>query len=180
VPEDLCLLTGSESSSEWILAAGSVCFPSHWRLPDKIGRPMAAVHEPVPDYAADLSAKIDRFLDKLRPGRGVWRRNWTVHSAPDLFAPELPPPPDPPITAEDAGHRLWLRSERQTLTRLPQSNAIVFTIRTQQVRLATLAHRPALRAKLARAVEGWPPHQITYRGGPPLQRPLLAWLQDHR
>jgi len=175
VAEDLCLLV-PDDDGRWVLAAGSVCFPSHWRLPDKLGLPLAAVHGPVPDYATDLADRVDRFLDRLRPGRGVWRRNWTVHASPDLFAPAPPPPPDPPITATDAGHRLWLRSERQTLTRLPQTGTIVFTIRTQQTPLASVATHPTLRPRLAAAVAAWPPHHVAYRGGDPVHRALLAWL----
>jgi hypothetical protein len=174
VAEDLCLLV--PDGGRWVLAAGSVCFPSHWRLTDKLGLPLAAVHDPVPDYAAELAERVDRFLDRLRAGRGVVRRNWTVHPAPDLFAPDLPPPPDPPVDAGDAGHRLWLRSERQTLVRLPRTGAIAFTIRTQQARLAAVATHPELRSRLARAVAAWPPHQVAYRGGETVRRPLLAWL----
>ena len=175
VAEDLCLLV--ERDGGWVLGAGSVCFPSHWRLTDKIGLPMAAVHDPVPDYGADLADRVDRFLDKLRPGRGVWRRNWTIHADPALHAPDVPPPPDPPVTEDDAGRRLWLRSERQTLTRLPGSQAIVFTIRTQQVPLETLRRHPDLRRRIAEAVEAWPAHQVAYRGGEAICRPLAAWLR---
>lgn len=178
VAEDLCLLTADGGGAGWVLAAGSVAFPSHWRLTEKLGLPLAAVHGPVPDYAAELADRVDRFLDKLRAGRGVVRRNWTVHTEPDLYAPYVPPPPDPPITAGDAGRRLWLRSERQTLVRLPRTGAIVFTIRTQQTPLAVVASSPALRARLASAVASWPPHQVAYRGGSAVRRPLIAWLRD--
>lgn len=175
VAEDLCLLVHRDGG--WVLGGGSVCFPSHWRLPEKLGLPLAAVHAPVPDYAIELAARVDRVLDKLRAGRGVVRRNWTVHTEPDLYAPDLPPAPDPPIGPGDAGQRLWLRSERQTLTRLPRTGAIVFTIRTQQVRLAAVATHPELRARLARAIAAWPPHQVAYRGGESTRGPLLAWLR---
>ena len=177
VAEDLCLLV--ERDGRWVLGAGSLCFPSHWRLRDKLGLPLAQVHDPVPDYATDLADKVDRFLDRLRPGRerGVRRRNWTVHHEPDLYAPDVPPPPDPPVEPAEAPDRLWLRSERQTLTRLPDTGAIVFTIRTQQVRLGAVVSRPDLRRRLAEAVAAWPPHQVAYRGGEAIRRPLLAWLR---
>lgn len=178
VAEDLCLLV--ERNGRWVLGAGSVCFPSHWRLTAKLGLPLAGVHAPVPDYATDLANRVDRFLDKLRVGRSVWRRNWTVHTEPDLYAPDVPPPADPPVTADDAGRRLWLRSERQTLARLPQTDAIVFTIRTQQVPLVAVVTHPDLRARLARAVTAWPPNQTTYRGGEALRQPLVAWLSGGR
>ncbi|HEY8546351.1 MAG TPA: DUF3445 domain-containing protein [Acidimicrobiales bacterium] len=176
VAEDLCLVV------DGVLVAGIVCFPSHWRLRDKIGRPMAEVHAPVPDYDRDLRARVDRFLARLRPGlrHGVVRRNWTVHHRPDLYASDVPPPPDPPVTPDDAAERLWFRSERQTLVRLPRTGAVVFTIRTQQVPLGALADRPGLCRTLHDAVAAWPPHQVDYRGGEALRTALRGWLAAPR
>lgn len=175
VAEDLCLLVPADGT--WVLAGGCVCFPSHWRLADKLGQPLAAVHRPVPHYADELAARVDRFLDRLAPGRGAWRRNWLVHTDDRLFAPVPPPAPDPPLVGEDAGHRLWLRSERQTLRRLPTSGAVVFTIRTQQAPLAVVAARPELRARMAAAVASWSDALVAYRGGEVVRGPLLAWLR---
>ncbi|MFS8586440.1 MAG: DUF3445 domain-containing protein [Acidimicrobiia bacterium] len=176
VAEDLCLLVRRPVG--WVLAAGCVCFPSHWRLRDKVGRPMAEVHGPVPHYAEELSARVDRVLDRLAPGRGSWRRNWLVHVDDRLYAPEPAPLPDPPLTAADAGDRLWLRSEYQTLRRLPRSGAIVFTIRTQQAPLRVVAARPDLRARMAEAVRSWSDELVAYKGGEGLRGPLLGWLSD--
>src|SRR5215831_9392054 len=44
VVEDLCLLVRPPDGGPWVLGAGAVCFPSHWRLADKLGRPVAAIH----------------------------------------------------------------------------------------------------------------------------------------
>lgn len=175
VAEDLCLLVPSDGA--WVLAAGCVCFPSHWRLADKVGRPLAAVHGAVPHYADELATRVDRFVDRLAPGRGAWRRNWLVHTDDRLFAPLPPPAPDPPLTAADAGDRLWLRSERQTLRRLARSAAVVFTIRTQQAPLAVVAAQPELRARIAAAIASWPDDLVAYRGGEVVREPLLAWLR---
>ncbi len=176
VAEDLCLLVPQPRAGGWILGAGSVCFPSHWRLADKLGQPVAAIHAPVPHYPAELAARVDLFLDRLRVGPGVWRRNWTVHTSARLFAPTPPPPPDPPVTPADAADRLWFRSEYQTLRRLPGSDAIVFGIRTQQVPLGALAERPDVCHKLAATAVSWSPGFLAYRGGEDLRRPFLAWL----
>src|ERR1700761_9602254 len=46
VREDFCLIQDSPDGP--VLAAAVLCFPSRWRLADKIGRPLAAVHEVVP------------------------------------------------------------------------------------------------------------------------------------
>jgi hypothetical protein len=109
VAEDLCLLV--EDDGGWVLGAGSVCFPSHWRLTEKLGRPVAEVHAPVPHYQAELATRVDRFLSRLGVGRAAWRRNWSIHTDDRLFAPAPPPPPDPPFPVAEAGERLWFRSE---------------------------------------------------------------------
>ena len=46
VQEDLCLLQPGDPG--YRLVAAVLCFPAHWRLADKLGRPLAAIHEPVP------------------------------------------------------------------------------------------------------------------------------------
>src|SRR5437870_3213185 len=108
VEEDLCILVDGR------LVAGCVCFPSHWRLRDKLGRPADEVHERVPGYATELSSKVDAFLRRLTAGTVVGRRNFTIHERPDLFAPVAPS-----TTVGVAPEEQWLRSEHQTLRRLP-------------------------------------------------------------
>jgi hypothetical protein len=158
VQEDLCLLVLRDGAPH--LDAASLCFPSYWRLADKLGQPLAEVHGPVAHYADELASKVDTFLQRLRPERPVWRRNWSIHDDPSYFLP-LPTPPhelDPP-------DGLWLRSERQTLRRLVSADVVLFTIRTQQVPLAALAERPDVAHRLADAMGAWSPALRTYKGG---------------
>jgi dimethylamine monooxygenase subunit A len=157
VQEDLCVLV--ERPGAHVLVAGSVCFPSYWRLEDKMGRSLAEVHAPVPHYAAELDLRVERLLGRLRPGRAVWRRNWSIHDDPEyhLRAPGVPRPVTAPMG-------LWLRSERQTLSRLPESGAVLFTIRTQQVPLEVLADRPDIAAGMAAAISAWSPELAAYKG----------------
>ena len=170
--EDLCLLLPGPTG--WELAAASVCFPSYWVLATKIGRPLVDVHGPVPGYAGALAARVDSFLGRLRPGQGVWRRNWSFHDDPSLYLPthaeHAAPTPVP-------GGR-WLRSEYQTLLRLETANAVVFTIRTQQIPLAGLAARPDRCAAFAQVLRGWSPDQRAYKGAA-VDDALLTWLEDH-
>ena len=56
VQEDLCLV--HRTSNGWILEAASLSFPSLWKLSNKIGKNMAAVHGPVDDYPEFLEKKV--------------------------------------------------------------------------------------------------------------------------
>lgn len=158
VQEDLCLLVERDGVPH--LDAASLCFPSYWRLRDKLGRPLAEVHQPVAHYAEELAPRVDRFLTRLPADRPVWRRNWSIHDDPAYFLPD-PTPPRP----VDPPEGLWLRSERQTLRRLEVPGCVLFTIRTQQVPLVALAERPDLAARMADAIAAWSPALAAYKGG---------------
>jgi hypothetical protein len=176
VQEDLCIL--QEVEGELRLTAGALCFPNRWRLSDKLGRPMMAIHEPVPSYAERLGKPVDRFIGMLAPERPVWRLNWSLTSDPALFQPigHGQRDADPGITPENAGARLFLRVERQTLRRLPRTGAVLFTIRTHQRPLETLADRPQELARLAEAVRGLPEDTARYKSVTPFREALLAYL----
>jgi hypothetical protein len=167
VQEDLCLLAGPGH----VLVAAAVAFPSHWRIADKLGHPIAQVHAPVHHYDEELRARVDTFLARLPPGRLTVRRNLSFHDHDDLFRPE------PPETFEDfAGgvDDLWLRSERQTLVRLHETDAVLFTIKTQFAPVTALVQRPSVAAALAARLR--PLHAELDRIGHPLGAP--RWLPD--
>lgn len=157
VQEDLCLMVQRDGAPH--LDAASLCFPSYWRLADKLGRPMTDVHGPVAHYGDELATKVDTFLQRLRADRPVWRRNWSIHDNPSYFLPD----PTPPYVGT-APEGLHLRSERQTLRRLTSADVVLFTIRTQQVPLTVLAERPGVAHRMAAAIEAWSPDLAAYKG----------------
>ena len=171
VQEDFCLLVSDGAT--YRLVGASLCSPSRWRLADKLGRPLAGVHEPVPGYDTKLAQPVDRFLAHLKPGKLVWRLNWGIHDDPAPFQP-VPPPPRP-VTAETAGENLWLRVERQTLRRLA-SGGVVFTIRTHIASLSAALGKRETAASLAAALRDMPSDSQRYKGIAPFAAPLLAWL----
>ena len=112
-----------------VLAAACVCFPTRWVLATKIGKPMAAVHEHVAYYDEHLSLPVDSFFERLTVDRPVWRLNWNLMDNPTLFQPVAGAAAS--VAPDEVGDRIWLRIERQTLRRLPETGAIVFGIRIQ-------------------------------------------------
>ena len=53
------------------------------------------------------------------------------------------------VSAENAGERLFTRSERETLSRFPKTGAILFSIRTYIRPLQTFQQRPSDAARLS-------------------------------
>jgi hypothetical protein len=167
VQEDLCLM--HRRPTGWHFDAASVCFPSRWRLADKIGLHVAAVHGPVQGYERGLAERVNHLFDRLGEAP-VWRRNWFVHPNPALFQPDRPTSGDPFVAADKALSGLYLRSERQTLRRLPGFDGwILFTIRIQQSSLGQFVEDPDRATSFARYLDAAPEAALTHRGMSPDQ-----------
>ncbi|KAK9837548.1 hypothetical protein WJX84_001345 [Apatococcus fuscideae] len=81
-----------------------------------------------------------------------------------------------PVTAENAGERLIIRSERETLTRLPKTHAILSTIRTYRRPLSELQADPEQAARLAAAIRALPPDVQDYKGLKAVGQAALDYL----
>lgn len=175
VAEDLLILSDAPA---WPLVAGQLCFPNDWCLADKLGRSLLAVHEPVPGFAAQVGEATLKLLDKLKPERPVWRVNWAVKVTDRL---DLPPhinaafePMKREITAANAGERCFFRIERQTLSRMPASGAILFTVKTSVLPVALLS--PEEKQALAVTLHTIPAGMLAYKGLAPFADALQAYL----
>ncbi len=172
--EDFCLLA-PHAGHAYALVAALLCFPAHWRLADKLGRPLAMIHAPVPGLNQRLGAAADRFFANLVVERPVWRANWSVVESPELFHPHARVPLAD-LSAAQAGEQLWLRVERQTLRRLPETRAVVFTIRTLVRPLGEVAREPGVARAMADRIREMDPAMAAYKGIPALREPLLGYL----
>lgn len=180
VQDDLCILEHDGRTAEWRLSAASVCFPSRWRLADKLGATLREIHEPVPGFDAELSSPSTRFFDRLDVDRPAWRTNWTIIDSPVLHQPSPARPMASPVIASQLGRSMFLRVERQTLRRLAVCGAIVFTIRTYLTSLAQLvSDRPEAAGALAATLRTVPDDVAAYKGWSGLVTPLIEWLDAH-
>ncbi|MGB8815364.1 MAG: DUF3445 domain-containing protein [Paracoccaceae bacterium] len=131
VQEDLCLM--QSDGGESVLTGAVLCFPASWTLAEKLGRAMTGIHLPVAHYSQDVARRVQRLFDAIRPEQPLWRANALVYDDPELYQPR----PEGARRSRPV-KRLYMRSERQCLLRLPQSRAVVFSIHTYLVRLQDL------------------------------------------
>jgi len=176
VQEDLCIIQHDDAAP--VLTAAVLCFPSRWRLAEKLGRPLAAVHGPVPFYAERLARPVDRFMRHVKPGHIAARLNWSVLDDATLFQPggKWREAHNRAVTAANAGETLFLRVERQTLRRLPRTDAVLFGIRVHVYKLAAAIASAATAARLAEAVRALPEATMHYKSLLPIRDALLGWL----
>ncbi|WP_439122696.1 heme-dependent oxidative N-demethylase family protein [Marivita sp.] len=125
VQDDICLL--EKRGEEHVLTGAALCFPASWRLREKIGHPLTHIHVPVQTYTDDIARRVQRLFDGVRPGLPIWRFNALWYEDPSLYQPRSE---TEPRQMTEAGKTPYLRSERQVLWRLPDSDAVLFTIHT--------------------------------------------------
>ena len=173
VQEDLCLLEPDAGS--WRLSAASVCFPTRWDLPSKLGRSLREIHDPVPGYREQLGDQVDRFFDRMTPGALAARLNWSVvgDERRRLDPREPQAPPGAPV---DPGRDLFVRVERQTLRRLVDHPAIVFGIRIHVWPLEEVVD-DLPGPVLADLVESMPVDVADYKDLEALRPGLVEWLR---
>lgn len=178
--EDLCLVQTPPGGGAPVLSAGAVAFPTDWRLAEKIGLPLAAVHAPIHGYAEQLSAGVDHFVATLGAGQIFGRANWFVVASDDW---RYLPQGDPAarfahVTADTAGSTLFVRCERQTLRRLPRTGAVLFTIGVYVAPLAALSDAVVERVATSVASVGRGEHHR--RAAPHYADALSAYAAGRR
>jgi hypothetical protein len=166
VQEDLVVM--QRDATGWRLTSGAVCFPSSWRIRDKFGRPVEEIHAPVPGFGPGTrpAGLINRMFDNLRPEQPVLRWNWSLYGD-DVLPHPLPSPTARRYGDGDRADHVFLRTERQTLCKLPETGAILFTVRIHIDPLEALERHPsgpAVAAALSRQLWELDEAQLAYKG----------------
>lgn len=157
IPEDLLVHVVS-GGGDW-LAAGHVCFPSHWDPLDKVGRTWREIHSPVP-MDLSSSSRIVRAMVSSGPfERFVWS---VVYDDRYGFHPSG-------TYSGFSGGVVLVKVERQVTVPFPDLGCCLFILRQYLV-------RDYDRDALASAIEGMDGEQRAYKGlvDP---GPLLGWLR---
>lgn len=171
VTDDLLILTPGEGG--YRLVAAVLCFPSAWSLADRFGQTLDGLHEAVPGYQSKLARVMNRIFENLKVDQPVWRVNWSIYPDDELHHPESKERPrawfdDPANLAPEA----FVRVERQTLRRMPESGAMLFTVRIHVDPFSAFRRHPegrTLAASLREQILGLDADQLAYKA-----------LTDHR
>ncbi|KAJ5793676.1 hypothetical protein N7457_000275 [Penicillium paradoxum] len=126
----------SEEQPRYVLQAYATCFPAGFNTRKKLGLRLVDIHGPVPGYGEKIERSMDRFFARIEVGTFVKRANWSVTIDTGLFAAfggthAVSGKKEEAIKPEELDvDKTFLRSERQTLYRLPVSRAVVFGVHT--------------------------------------------------
>jgi hypothetical protein len=182
VQEDLLLLDGSsDGDGAFHLVAGQLCFANRWSLAEKMGRSFLEIHAPVPGFAEQIGRSSNLLLERLKSGRPVWRYNWSLVCSSQLdlstrvFASMLPL--QEAVTVANCGETCFVRTERQTLARLPQTGAVLFTVHTYRTPIAALVRDREWTQRFLSVLDSAAPELLAYKGVTPVEHHLRQYLQ---
>lgn len=156
--EDICIVEQTPDNRQ-LLAAGFVAAPTDWELSKLLGKDMDQIHARFPGYADRLKAVVDSTMANLPEFPHMkYRNNLFLHATSDLAL--FPPQHESDTSAiTDPGNQIFVRTERETLTRLPATEKYpnnnrysIFTIKPHVYPLSSVINT-SRRDKLVDALE---------------------------
>ncbi|PWN31337.1 uncharacterized protein FA14DRAFT_128341 [Meira miltonrushii] len=196
VPDDLALLLPDDDAVpddrgavQYRLIAGSICTAGFWRLRDKLNSTLQEIHTSgkVPQFAERLRDPLDRFFTKMEAGSGrlsernnyffqVVRKEDSMNKVYQLRDVDSTLGPVDLSTPIQRPQDLVMRTERQTLRKLPKSGAVLFTIHTHMVPIEVMAKEPGIPGRLAYAMRNWPEDVAWYKAASLYREGVLPFL----
>ena len=179
VQEDLVLMLPKEE--KYFLGAASLCAPSNWSLKEKFNGSLLELHKDVPSYEREIGNRVNNLFNKLPNDRIFQRFNWSIYEEATLFQPAKNKSfveRSKTITNKNSGDRLFIRVERQTIRRLPETKAIAFTIRVHVDPLSSIKDDLSLVRDLKKALKNLSEGMKRYKSLGPIETPLVGWLDN--
>lgn len=176
-----------EFGEEYYFKAGIFAFAGGFDPADKINRPLSDIHDPVPGYETTLRTSMNRYFRRLKVGQFVGRANFSIQSHSKHFVVDdnkgyhLSDEEASKVVAfEDLDFdKVFYRSERQMLTRLPKTGAVIFTIRTYMHPLKDFRTEPKeVTDRLIGALEKFPYDMAKYKGLLRLAPAAIRYLKE--
>ena len=177
VQEDLVLMIPEEE--KYFLGAASLCAPSNWSLKEKFNDSLIDLHKYVPSYEKKIGNRVNNIFNKLPNDRIFQRFNWSIYEDASLFQPVKSKSlveRSKTITDKNAGDRLFIRVERQTIRRLPKTQAIAFTIRVHVDPLSSIKEDLLLVKGLKKTLKNLSQGMKKYKSVDQIESPLIGWL----
>ena len=145
-----------------------------------------AVHERTPQTTMPSVHAGVRLLGAMKPGKTLWRMSWNFKLTDQLdlstkYKPRYKAQVAallPQLTPENIGQKVFVRVERQTLTRLFSSPYVLFGIHTYNSRLDEETTDPERARRILQVLQGTPEGVKAYKAVAPLEATLNTYLHS--
>ena len=178
VQEDLLIMM--PKNEEYFLSAASLCSPSNWSLREKFKKSLLNLHKDVPSYSDLIGERVNHLFTNLKNNRIFQRFNWSIYESPELYQPALNKASinrADNISETNAGDKLFIRVERQTIKKLNISKSILFTVRVHITPLVEIKNDLDLLKDLKKGIKNLTAPLKHYKSIDQIEEPLTSWLK---
>jgi hypothetical protein len=186
IEEDFMLL--EEIGGTIQITAASNAYSSSGRLVGSVGHDVEWAHELVPQLTRKLGGKINRVLGSIHADTPCERFNWQITPMATVFFPHDDPHAANAAAMREvlvelrrdparAGEFLWVRVERQTLRRLPDSNAVAFSLHTYSDPLSSMQSDVESVRAIWALLNNYSEERWKYSEMDIVREPLMTWLE---
>jgi hypothetical protein len=186
IEEDFMLL--EEVGGALQITAASNAYSSSGRLVGSVGHDVDWAHGSVPQLTPKLGGKINRVLGSIHTATPCERFNWQITPLATVFFPHDDPHAANAAAMREAvgelrrapdrvGELLWIRVERQTLRRLPDSNAVAFSLHTYSDPLSAIQSDVESVRAILTLLKNYSEERWKYSEMDIVREPLMIWLE---
>lgn len=165
--EDFYVVMKNPKDGLHYLVAAAVPFPGgSFGISNKIGKHLDIIHEEVPYYHEKLKKSMERWFERLTPSGPVERASWYITWDHKLRQNNVYHPDSDKVKEEAKTYSpedYNVRVERQTLRKLPKSQAIIFTNHPIFYSIEEMKDEPMIPSLLRKIIYEAPEGIIKYK-----------------
>ncbi|CAH6723115.1 hypothetical protein CLIB1444_13S00694 [[Candida] jaroonii] len=191
IEEDFIILMKdpTSDSDEYFFKGGVFAFAAGFNPSTKINTPLTSIHLPIPGYEEKLKVSMNRFFNRLQIGQFVTRSNFSIQTHNLYYVDDRNKGHNRPNEEQisipeeelDFDKQVHYRSERQVLTRLPKTEAIVFTIRTYLHPMSEIRNEgEEVCERLIGAINGLPREIFLYKAAGEWAEGVKSYLSKYK
>lgn len=160
------------------LVAAAVPFPGgYFTVQDKLGKHLDIIHKDVPYYHEKLKVSMERWMSRMKPADPVERASWYISWDHELLVSNIYTYKDGESMPEEVPfEKFTVRVERQTLRRLPKSQAIIFTNHPVFYTIDEMKDEPMVPSILKKVILEGPDKIVKYKNFSVIEKHIIPYL----
>lgn len=185
IQDDIAIMV-EMPDGQFYLKGGAIMLAGFWRLKDKLNLPLSLIHTTgdVPKYNTHLKSGMEKFFTRQTPDKPVVRNNYFIQTDDKLAWSES-------IGDENTDqvgwytapklqdiNKIFFRSERQSVRKLPLTGLVFFTVRTYFHPITDLCKEPYIPRRLLDGIASWSEDVKEYRGLHAFEDVLMPYLRE--
>ncbi|KAK9465812.1 hypothetical protein V1512DRAFT_264782 [Lipomyces arxii] len=175
--EDFYLVKKRDDGRHYLVAAVVPAPGGFFGVQDKIGQHLDVIHTEVPYYEEKLKVSMERWFARMKPDDPVERASWFICWDHELLCNGIYALGPGETVSEDIDFSKYnVRVCRQTLRRLPKSDAIIFSNHPIFYSIDEMKDEPLVPMLLKKVVLEGPEKILKYKGFEKFDQHFIPYL----